>query len=134
MLGLSSALHACGEPPRDAALFVSRGEQAGLTRALRCGAELHTKQTILEVNGNGVALLESVLFNMEAAGYISEHDHKIGGYLTRILSGGDVPGPTTVSHQHMLDLEREYFLKLIGERKTLERMQSLLKTGKPLRN
>jgi len=58
MLGLSSALHACGEPPRDAALFVSRGEQAGLTRALRCGAELHTKQTILEVNGNGVALLD----------------------------------------------------------------------------
>ncbi len=83
---------------------------------------------------NGVALLESVLYNMQEAGYISEHDHKIGGYLSCILSGGDVPGPTTVSHKHLLDLEREYFLKLIGERKTLERMQSLLKTGKPLRN
>jgi len=83
---------------------------------------------------NGVALCESVLFNMEEAGYISEHDRKIGGYLARIISGGDVPGPTTVSHQHLLDLEREYFLKLCGERKTLERMQSLLKTGKPLRN
>ncbi|MBU0742141.1 3-hydroxyacyl-CoA dehydrogenase/enoyl-CoA hydratase family protein [bacterium] len=83
---------------------------------------------------NGVALCESVLFNMEQAGYISEHDHRIGGYLARILSGGDVPGPTTVSHQHLLDLEREYFLKLCGERRTLERMQSLLKTGKPLRN
>ncbi len=83
---------------------------------------------------NGVALCESVLFNMEEAGFVSAHDHKIGGYLARILSGGDVPGPTTVSHQHMLDLEREYFLKLCGERKTLERMQSILKTGKPLRN
>jgi len=83
---------------------------------------------------NGVALCESVLFNMEQAGFISAHDQKIGGYLARILSGGDVPGPTTVSHQHLLDLEREFFLKLCGERKTLERMQSLLKTGKPLRN
>lgn len=83
---------------------------------------------------SGVALLESVLFNMEEAGYISAHDHKIGGYLARILSGGDVAGPTTVSHAHMLDLEREYFLKLCGERKTLERMESILKTGKPLRN
>lgn len=83
---------------------------------------------------NGVALCESVLFNMEEAGYISAHDHLIGGYLARILSGGDIPGPTTISHKHMLDLEREFFLKLCGERKTLERMESLLKTGKPLRN
>ncbi len=83
---------------------------------------------------NGVALAESVLFNMEEAGFVSAHDHKIGGYLALILSGGDVPGPTTVSHQHMLDLEREYFMKLMGERKSLERMQSILKTGKPLRN
>ncbi len=82
----------------------------------------------------GIGLCESVLFNMEQAGYVSAHDHKIGGYLATILSGGNVAGPTTISHQHMLDLEREYFLKLCGERKTLERMQSILKSGKPLRN
>ena len=82
----------------------------------------------------GIGLCESVLFNMEQAGYISAHDRKIGGYLATILSGGDVAGPTTISHQHMLDLERESFLKLCGERKTLERMQSILKSGKPLRN
>jgi len=92
-------------------------------------------QAAIPVMGrSGVALAESVLFNMEEAGYVSAHDHKIGGYLARILSGGDVAGPTTVSHAHMLDLEREYFLKLCGERKTLERMESILKTGKPLRN
>jgi 3-hydroxyacyl-CoA dehydrogenase len=51
-----------------------------------------------------------------------------------ILSGGNVPGPTTVSEQHILDLERESFLRLCGERKSLERMQAILKTGKPLRN
>jgi 3-hydroxyacyl-CoA dehydrogenase len=82
----------------------------------------------------GVALAESVLFNMEEAGYISAHDRKIGRELARILSGGDVPGPTTVPAQHMLDLERESFLRLCGERKSLERMLAILKTGKPLRN
>ncbi|MDH3456661.1 MAG: 3-hydroxyacyl-CoA dehydrogenase/enoyl-CoA hydratase family protein [Gemmatimonadota bacterium] len=82
----------------------------------------------------GVALAEAVLFNMEEANYISAHDHKLGAELARILSGGDVPGPTTVSAQHLLDLERESFLRLCGERKSLERMQAILKTGKPLRN
>lgn len=82
----------------------------------------------------GVALVESVLFNMEQGAYISEHDRKIGRELGRILSGGDVPGPTTVSEQYILDLEREAFLRLCGERKSLERMQAILKTGKPLRN
>jgi 3-hydroxyacyl-CoA dehydrogenase len=82
----------------------------------------------------GVALAETVLYNMEQAGYISEHDHKIGKEIARILSGGDVPAPTTVSEQHILDLERESFLRLCGERKSLERMQAILKTGKPLRN
>ena len=83
---------------------------------------------------SGIALCESVLFNMHEAGYISEHDRRIGGELARVLCGGDVPGPTEITHRHMLDLEREAFLRLLGERKTLERMQHLLKTGKPLRN
>jgi 3-hydroxyacyl-CoA dehydrogenase len=82
----------------------------------------------------GIALIETVLFNMMEGGYVSAHDRKIGGELAKILCGGDVPGPTTVSEQHILDLERESFLRLCGERKSLERMQSILKTGKPLRN
>jgi 3-hydroxyacyl-CoA dehydrogenase len=82
----------------------------------------------------GVALAESVLFNMEQGGYISQHDQKVGRELAIVLSGGNVPGPTTVSAQHILDLERESFLRLCGERKTLERMHAILTTGKPLRN
>ncbi len=82
----------------------------------------------------GFALLETVLLNMHEARWISEHDRKIGRELARILTGGDLPGPTTVSERHLLDLEREAFLRLIGERKTQERMQHILKTGKPLRN
>jgi len=82
----------------------------------------------------GIALIETVLYNMIEGGYASEHDRKIGLELGKILCGGDVPGPTTVSEQHLLDLERESFLRLCGEPKSLLRMQAILKTGKPLRN
>lgn len=99
------------------------------------GFEAPAPQREIPVMGKaGIALIESVLYNMKEGGYISEHDGKIGRELARILSGGNVPGPTTVSEQHLLDLERESFLRLCGERKSLERMQAILKTGKPLRN
>ena len=68
------------------------------------------------------------------AGRISDHDALIGRRLATIMAGGDMPHPATVSEQHLLDLEREAFLGLVGERKTQERMQHTLKTGKPLRN
>ena len=101
----------------------------------RAGFETPLPEREIPVMGKaGVALVESVLYNMEQAGYVSEHDRKIGLELGRILSGGDVPGPTAVSEQHILDLERESFLRLCGERKSLERMQAILQTGKPLRN
>ena len=82
----------------------------------------------------GIAVLESGLFNMLEGRYISEHDRKIGREIAQVLSGGDIAGPTLVSEQHLLDLERESFLRLCGEPKTHERIESLLKTGKPLRN
>ena len=68
------------------------------------------------------------------AGRISDHDAVVGRALANILAGGPLPHQTTVSEQYLLDLEREAFLKLCGERKTLERIQHTLKTGKPLRN
>ena len=68
------------------------------------------------------------------AGRISDHDAVIGRTLAHILAGGSLPHQTTVTEAHLLDLEREAFLKLCGERKTLERIQHTLKTGKPLRN
>ncbi|MDH3426293.1 MAG: enoyl-CoA hydratase/isomerase family protein [Acidimicrobiia bacterium] len=101
----------------------------------RSGFEPPLPEREIPVMGNaGVALVESVLFNMEEAGYISAHDRKIGRELGRVLCGGAVPGPTTVSAQHILDLERESFLRLCGEKKSLERMHAILTTGKPLRN
>jgi 3-hydroxyacyl-CoA dehydrogenase len=68
------------------------------------------------------------------AGRISDHDATIGRHLGRILSGGDVAHRTTLSETQLLDLEREAFLKLTGERRTLERIAHTLKTGKTLRN
>lgn len=66
--------------------------------------------------------------------YISEHDKKISKKLAFVMSGGDLSAPSFVSEQYLLDLEREAFLSLLGEKKTLERIQSLLTKGKILRN
>jgi 3-hydroxyacyl-CoA dehydrogenase len=71
---------------------------------------------------------------MHRAGRISDHDATIGRKLAWILAGGSVPHPTSVSEAHLLDLEREAFVSLCGEPKTLERIGYTLKTGKTLRN
>ncbi|MGB5238655.1 MAG: 3-hydroxyacyl-CoA dehydrogenase NAD-binding domain-containing protein [Flavobacteriaceae bacterium] len=72
--------------------------------------------------------------SMEAAHYISEHDKKIADKLAYVMAGGDLSEASYVSEQYLLDIEREAFLSLCTERKTLERIQHMLKTGKPLRN
>ncbi|RNL91400.1 3-hydroxyacyl-CoA dehydrogenase/enoyl-CoA hydratase family protein [Sinomicrobium pectinilyticum] len=72
--------------------------------------------------------------SMYAGKYISEHDKKIANKLAYVMAGGDLSEATNVSEQYLLDLEREAFLSLCTERKTLERIQHMLKTGKPLRN
>jgi len=72
--------------------------------------------------------------SMEAGKYISEHDKKIANKLAYVMAGGDLSEPTRVSEQYLLDLEREAFLSLTTERKTLERLEQMLKKGRPLRN
>jgi 3-hydroxyacyl-CoA dehydrogenase len=72
--------------------------------------------------------------SMYSGKYISAHDKLISEKLAYIMCGGDLSAPTLVSEQYLLDLEREAFLSLTGEKKTLERIQSILTTGKPLRN
>jgi len=71
---------------------------------------------------------------MNDSKYISDHDMKIANKLAYVMAGGDLSEPTLVTEQYLLDLEREAFLSLCSERKTLERIQHMLKTGKPLRN
>jgi 3-hydroxyacyl-CoA dehydrogenase len=72
--------------------------------------------------------------SMQSGNYISEHDAKISRKLGYVIAGGDLSAPSLVSEQYLLDLEREAFLSLTTERKTLERIQSILNGGKVLRN
>ena len=72
--------------------------------------------------------------SMRTGNYISEHDQFISEKLGYVMCGGDLSENTLVSEQYLLDLERKAFIELCTERKTLERMQSLIKTGKILRN
>jgi 3-hydroxyacyl-CoA dehydrogenase len=89
----------------------------------------------IRVGGAGVlATLKLGIHLALRGGRISEHDALIGRKLAWILAGGNVPHPTTLTEQQLLDLEREAFLSLCGERKTQERIAHTLKTGKPLRN
>lgn len=71
---------------------------------------------------------------MNAGKYISDHDKKIANKLAYVMAGGDLSEASYVSEQYLLDLEREAFLSLCGERKTLERLEHMIKKGKPLRN
>ncbi|MEX2591386.1 MAG: 3-hydroxyacyl-CoA dehydrogenase/enoyl-CoA hydratase family protein [Anditalea sp.] len=111
----------------------------------------HAKHKVLELHGAGytlpdkrsdirvlgktsLALFEAGITGMRYGNYISEHDAKIARKLAWVMSGGDLSQPTEVSEQYLLDLEREAFLSLTGEKKTLERIQSILFKNKPLRN
>ncbi|NVJ87502.1 MAG: 3-hydroxyacyl-CoA dehydrogenase/enoyl-CoA hydratase family protein [Algoriphagus sp.] len=93
------------------------------------------EQTNIRVLGKtSLALFEAGITGMIYGNYISEHDAKIARKLAWVMSGGDLSAPTEVSEQYLLDLEREAFLSLTGEKKTLERIHSILFKGKPLRN
>jgi 3-hydroxyacyl-CoA dehydrogenase len=104
----------------------------------RSGYRAPAPRNEIPVGGDDTyALLEVGLYNFLQAGQISEHDRLIGLKIAQILSGGahrSGPSPKTVSEQDLLDLEREAFLSLCGQRKSLERIQHMLKRGKPLRN
>jgi len=80
------------------------------------------------------AAMKLALHMMKQGGFISDHDQLIGTKLANVMCGGNLNHKTQVSEQYLLDLEREAFVSLCGERKTQERIAATLKTGKPLRN
>lgn len=92
------------------------------------------REDIKVIGRTGLGLAYSGIYAMYAAGWATEHDMKVAKKVAWIMCGGDISGFARVSEQYLLDLEREAFLSLLGERKTLERMEHTLKTGKPLRN
>ncbi len=93
------------------------------------------KRSDIKVLGkSGLGMVYAGANTMKSGNYISEHDQKISQKLGYVLCGGDLSAPTLVTEQYLLDLEREAFLSLCGEKKTLERIQSIITKGKPLRN
>jgi 3-hydroxyacyl-CoA dehydrogenase len=83
---------------------------------------------------SALATLKLGVHLMRQAEYISDHDQKVANHVAHILCGGAIPAGTVMTEQYFLDLERQAFLSLCGERKTQERIAFTLKTGKPLRN
>jgi 3-hydroxyacyl-CoA dehydrogenase len=92
------------------------------------------RQDIAVEGEAGYAVLKLGLYMAREAGYITEYDTVVGEKLAYVLSGGRPVGQPTVSEQFLLDLEREAFLSLCGQPKTQERIEYMLKSGKPLRN
>ncbi|MEO5967978.1 MAG: 3-hydroxyacyl-CoA dehydrogenase/enoyl-CoA hydratase family protein [Ferruginibacter sp.] len=93
------------------------------------------ERTDIRVGGrSNLGALYAGINGMWRGGYASDHDVVVAKKLAYVMCGGDLSEPTLVSEQYLLNLEREAFLSLCGEKKTLERIQSILKTGKPLRN
>jgi 3-hydroxyacyl-CoA dehydrogenase len=92
------------------------------------------RKDIKVLGRSALGALYAGINGMWRANYATEHDTKIAKKLAFVMCGGDLSEPTLVSEQYLLDLEREAFLSLCGEKKTLERIQSVLKGGKPVRN
>ncbi|HZZ84064.1 MAG TPA: 3-hydroxyacyl-CoA dehydrogenase/enoyl-CoA hydratase family protein [Anaeromyxobacteraceae bacterium] len=91
--------------------------------------------TALPAPGRSVAAsLASQLWNLRMGGFITEYEEQLGKAIAGVITGGDVPAGTPITEEWLLELEREAFLSLCGERRTLERIQHMLKKGKPLRN
>lgn len=89
---------------------------------------------ILVPGRGGLGALYAAAHSLRLGGYASDHDIKIAHKIANVLCGGDITSPQRVSENYLLNLEREAFLSLCGEQKTLERIQYMLEKGKPLRN
>jgi 3-hydroxyacyl-CoA dehydrogenase len=91
-------------------------------------------RNIYAIGERGLAVLKIGIHHMLDAGYISEHDAKIARKIAYVLCGGELTSPQWVDEEYILGLEREAFVSLCGEPKTLERIWHMLRVGKPLRN
>ena len=114
--------------------LIADAKQEVLALAAAGYVEPQPRADILALGLPALATLKVGIHQMKRGGFISDYDAVIGEKLARVMAGGDLNHPTRVSEQYLLDLEREAFLSLCGQRQTQERMAHMLKTGKPLRN
>lgn len=113
---------------------ISDGKSA-VIELYEAGYTMPQQASNIRVQGRtGMALFMAGVQGMRMGNYVSDHDAKIALKIANVMCGGDLTAPQEVSEQYLLDLEREAFVSLCGEKKTLERIQSILTGGKPLRN
>ncbi|HSR66473.1 MAG TPA: 3-hydroxyacyl-CoA dehydrogenase/enoyl-CoA hydratase family protein [Acidobacteriota bacterium] len=113
-------------------IYVAKQEVLRLSRQGYAPPPVRT--AIYVLGRQGKAFLEIAARSMQQAGYASEYDVYLAERLSHILCGGELSGPSHVHEDYLLELEREIFLSLLGQKKTQQRIEHLLKTGKPLRN
>jgi 3-hydroxyacyl-CoA dehydrogenase len=122
--------------------FVCLNPNRRIAEAKRSVIELYDEGYVMPVQRTDIKVLGRSVLGTFYAGingmwrgnYATDHDVTVAKKLAYVMCGGDLTEPSIVSEQYLLDLERQAFLSLCGERKTLERIQSILKSGKPLRN
>jgi len=114
--------------------LINEAKRAVLAMAAEGYIKPQPRTNLRIVGERGYAALKMQLRTMKWSHYISDHDELIGAKLAHVLCGGSLPERTLVDEQYLLDLEREAFVSLCGEEKTQERMEHMLKVGKPLRN
>ncbi len=114
--------------------LIYEAKQAALAMVADGYVPARPRHDIPVLGERAIAAVETQLYNMKSGAYLSDHDELILGKLANVLAGGRVAPGTVVTEQYLLELEREAFLSLCGERKSQERMQHMLRTGKPLRN
>ncbi|HLL80223.1 MAG TPA: enoyl-CoA hydratase/isomerase family protein, partial [Ktedonobacteraceae bacterium] len=120
---------------RDLLLRDAKADALRLAEAKEAGQWKPAQPPLLLLPGVGARMvLEQQIDNLLLVGTVSEHDAVIGRHLAKVLTGGDCSPVTPVTEQHVLDLEREAFLSLAGTSKSQDRMQSILMSGKTLRN
>ena len=108
--------------------------KADVLAMLAMGYRPPLARTIPVPGGGGIAALKIAIHTMKMGGFLSEYDQHLGHKLAHIICGGDVPAGTELTEQQLLDLEREAFLSLCGEQRTMDRIMHMLEKGKPLRN
>lgn len=114
--------HLLAEAKRTALAMVQEGYQPPM------------QERVFAAGRDVLAALRAAVWGLREAGWATEHDALIANKLAWVLCGGDLSEPTWVQEQYLLDLERQAFLELCHEQKTLDRLQHMLEKNKPLRN
>jgi 3-hydroxyacyl-CoA dehydrogenase len=106
-------------------------------KAIALSANYRPSRPLIDLKAPGrsvAATIKSQVWNMKMGGQVTEFEELLAGTIADVITGGDVPAGTLITEEYLLDLEREAFLKMCGQKKTLERIQHMLKKGKALRN